>query len=208
LEEVTTMTAATRALFWWLMLQVILASGFGGDHPSRPECAGVQMLPCHGTSTSNLPGVFTELHPARCSFTVREATAGLDFPFTVIAETPVSDVVPSLIQPSCGRPDSSGFETSVVVTGNDQRYCPSCDDQGCSDPFPVSRLSLNVGCRQGSVHWEAVNWSGPGSLGAPNPKGAAFSPGDYLVTIYQDGTAGLERTSFEMTASVMVSLTP
>lgn len=201
------MTSQTKTFPSWALLYVAVCTSSCGDaHQGRPACAGARVLACHGTSTSNLQGVYTELDPARCTFTVQEATAGLDVPFTVVAERSIADVEPMVIGPSCSTPDASGFQTLVSVTGNDQRYCPACDDHSCPDPF-MSRLSLEVGCHQGSVHWEALNWSGPGAVGALNPKGAPFPPGDYVLSIHQMGGVGPER-AFEMTASMTVTLTP
>lgn len=205
----TMMTSKARTLpSWALLFVVVCASSCEGAHDNRPACAGSPIPACPGAWTSTLPGVHTELNPARCTFTAQEATAGLDVPFTVVAETAVADVQPSAyIFPSCSQPDSSGFQTFVAVTGNGQSYCPECDDHSCADPFRSS-LSLDVGCVQGSVHWEGLNWSGPGSAGAVNAKGAAFPPGNYLLEIHQVGQAGAEQKFFEMTASMTLTLTP
>jgi hypothetical protein len=170
-------------------------------------CLVREALPCHGTSTSTLPGVFTELLPIRCSYTVQEATAGVDVPYAVVVNSEVSGVLARPLDVGgCWQPDQTGFETFVDVTGGGQHYC-RCDIGLCRDPIALQH-DLAPGCRSATIHWEGVNWSGPSDTS--NPKGAAFPPGDYVVELRQVGSFSSDASvhTFEIDASMTVTITP
>jgi hypothetical protein len=179
----------------------------GTDGGGNPPCLLPKALPCHGTSTSTLPGVFTALLPTRCTYTVQEAVAGIDVPYTVVVNSRVPGVLAKPIDVGgCWQPDATRFETFVDVTGGGQHYC-RCDIGLCHDPIAL-QADLPAGCPTGTVHWEGVNWSGPSDTN--NPKGAPFPPGDYVVKIRQTGWFLPDASSqtFEIDATITVTITP
>jgi len=177
--------------------------------PSGPDGPGA---PCQRSSYSTLDGVETVLLPSKCTYTVAEATAGVSVPFVVV----VRDTVPHFLATpldsgGCSQPDTTGFETFVEVTsiaddGGGQRYC-QCDIGLCHDPIALP-VDLTPGCRNGTVRWEGVNWTGPSDFG--NPKGAPFSPGQYVLTVRQAGRIPAEGGTRDvmLEARMMITITP
>lgn len=179
----------------------------GSDGGVEPPCLVRAALPCQGTSTSTLPGVSTELLPTRCTYTVEEAIAGIDVPYTVVVDSLVPGVLAKPVDiGGCWQPDTTGFETFVDVSGGGQHYC-LCDIGLCRDPIALQH-DLAAGCHTGTVHWEGVNWSGPSDTN--NPKGAPFPPGDYVVKIRQTGwfLPDASVQTFEIDATITVTITP
>jgi hypothetical protein len=164
-------------------------------------------LPCRGTSVSSLPGVSVRLVPTRCSYSVKEALAGVDVPYDLVVDGQVGAVVPRpLDDGQCGGPGASGLIPWVGVAGGGQSYC-ICDTGLCAPPAPAP-IRLAPGCYQGAAHWQGVNWRGPSDTG--NAPGAAFPPGNYVVTlrhagqvVHDGGTQG-----FGVDATMVVTITP
>ena len=180
-----------------------------GSRANSGACEGLDaalILPCRGTSTSTLSGVTARLLPTRCSYTQREALAGIDVDYDVSVEAPIGGVVPTPLDAGgCGQPSASGLIPFSDASGGGQRYCV-CDVGLCPPPSKTP-VELTPGCYPGRVHWEGVNWDGPSDTN--NGKGAAFPPGDYVVSLRHAGyiaaDAGLQ--PFEVDASFVVTIT-
>jgi len=164
---------------------------------------------CGTTIDSDLPGVSITFSTSACSWTLAEAAAGLKFGYQVVVEDDLPGVLPKPQDAGwCGQPGPSGLITFGRVNGNDQNYC-ICDTGLCQGPSEVP-VTLKAGTYDGVFEWDGVNWGGPSDTG--NPKGEAFPPGTYTLTIsakgtWEDPAAGV-MPPFTVTGTFVVNLTP
>jgi hypothetical protein len=162
---------------------------------------------CHTpTVTSTLPGVHFDLSGNRCSYSLSEAAAGVQFVYRVVVDASVTDATTTpASQASCAGPDASGLIVEPTVGGGGQSYC-MCD---CGLGLGASATAtLLPGTYVGHFAWDGTNWTGPSDFG--NPHGPAFPAGSYQFQVRVDGTAPAPGGSapFTMTGLVQFDLTP
>lgn len=174
-----------------------------GDAPSdgAPDAF---IYPCNPVISSTLgSAAVIELGDTECAFTVAEAAAGVSFPYTVRIEEDIADVVSDGDEGGCRQGTSDGFPVWIeeTVTGGDESYC-ICDSGLCvpEEPTPAT---WEAGDYERTFEWDGVNWNGPSDT--VNPKGEAFPPGEYTVTLRASGTAGEE--AFVVETTMLITLT-
>lgn len=160
-----------------------------------PDCESPQCAP---NSTSTLNGVSIEFAADRCTWTLAEAAAGIEIPYTIrIVEE--QTIMPTSQQNGCDVPGPSGLRQQERVHGGDHLYC-LCDVGLCmADNISVS---LVPGDYEFAVVWDGVNWTGPSDFG--NPKGEPFPPGIYNVEVRAIGT--VDGDEYEVTGVLPLSL--
>lgn len=164
---------------------------------------------CGGDSTSDLPGVSLAFGAARCSFSQAEIAAGVRIPYDVVIAQDLTGVHPvPNDEGNCGQPDGSGLIVSFDIAGVGQHYC-LCDIGLCVGQ------TITTSPRRGSypavIEWDGTNWRGPSDV--PSPKGPAFPPDVYMITLVAEGTrddaAGAGGvSSFRVTATRTITITP
>lgn len=152
---------------------------------------------CEPSSTTTLDGVEIAFGADRCSWTLSEAAAGIEIPYTItIAQA--QTVLPTG-QASCATPGPSGLAPFELIEGSGQRYC-ICDAGLCqqlSEP-----VDLIAGTYEFTLAWDGVNWEGPSDTG--NPKGAPFPAGEYTATVSAIGMVG--EAGYEVRAELPIVL--
>lgn len=159
---------------------------------------------CNPVYSSDLTGVSLVLGAGPCTFTLAQAAAGIQIPYSVAIKASIDNVIPAAQDAGgCGRPDASGLVPFARVTGGNESYC-LCDTGRCA---PIMRLeTLMPGNYSETFSWDGRNWSGPSDFN--NPKGAAFPPGTYDLDISATGTVGLANTPFTVRMVLPIRITP
>jgi hypothetical protein len=148
----------------------------------RPPVSGTS---CNGAAASDLPGVSILFPDDRCSYTPAEVAAGIAINYQVRVEQSLDGIHPVPVDlGGCGTPDTSGLIVGFEITGNsNSRYC-LCDVGPCMrQTFTTQALT---GTYPAAIQWDGRNWLGPSDTG--NPKGTAFPPGTYTLTVTAKGT--------------------
>lgn len=176
------------------------------DAPSGDagDAGDSEIYPCNPTISTTLgSGAFIEVGDADCEFTVAEAAAGVSFPYTVRIEADIADVVSDGDEGGCRTGTSDGFPVWIkeTVTGGDESYCVC--DQGLCVPEEPAPATWAAGDYERTFEWDGVNWNGPSDT--VTPKGEAFPPGDYTLTLRASGTAGEEAFVLETTMNVTIT---
>lgn len=153
---------------------------------------------CAPVSSSTLTGVWIDIDPGRCQWTLAEAAAGIAIGYTVHV-TQEHEIVPTSQQNGCDEPGPSGLRQQESVRGDDQLYC-ICDVGLCQDE-PIT-VALVPGDYTFAMAWDGVNWTGPSDFG--NPRGEPFPPGEYEVQVRATGTVGEQ--VYEVLATLPITL--
>ncbi|MCA9683871.1 MAG: hypothetical protein KC457_16845 [Myxococcales bacterium] len=158
---------------------------------------------CAGVGTSTLPGACIDFAGDGGSWTVAQAAAGIDIPYTLVVETDIAGVVPRPQDAGrCGSPELGGlilFER--ILDGDETRWC-MCDTGLCPSG-PNEARTLTTGRSQGSFRWNGVEWQGPSDTN--NPQGPPLAPGVYTLEISAVGT--VEGRPFEVRNRFTITLT-
>ncbi len=133
------------------------------------------------TGSSSLPGVSLDLTGNRCSYTLAEVAAGVEFVYRVVVDGDLAGV--QMLSTGCNVPGSSGLIVQENIGGGGQNYCV-CDRGKCGATSYESNLV--AGTYEARFAWEGVNWYGPSDTG--NPYGPPFPPGTYQFTVTATGT--------------------
>lgn len=176
-----------------------------GVCPDNPQMPCVFVTPCVATATSSLPGVALEITATECGFTQSEVAAGIELGWAIVTNAQISGVRPSPQDAGgCDQPDASGLIPFERLSGGDETYC-LCDTGLCQGPSDTP-VTLPVGTFPGTFVWDGVNWSGPSDTG--NPKGAAFPPGSYELSVSAKGTRteGNQQVPFEVEVRVGIEI--
>jgi hypothetical protein len=192
------------------------SSGSGGAGTSSSTGVGAGTTSSTGTGgaagcvtsgSSSLPGVTIDFPAQRCSFTLAEASAGITFHYDVIVAMDGISVVP---QPEdaggCDSAGPSGLIPLSTVSGGGQSYC-LCDVGFCAPPS-MTPVTLAMGTYPDSFTWDGKNWGGPSDTG--NPKGPAFPPGHYTLTVSAKGQVEMPGPAapFVVTGTLDIEITP
>jgi hypothetical protein len=173
-------------------------SGTGGTRPlpdARPDVENPgdarPPLVCRPKVTSTIPGVTIEFSTTQCEYTLAAAKGGIVFDYRLVVERDV----PGFQPPNFGYPYTenivAGLYFNEVIAGGAENYC-LCDqglpfsqcpepDGGTGGHMICPLITIPKGTYTRSFTWDGVNWTGPSDTG--NPKGKAFPPGDYTLTI-------------------------
>ncbi|MBT9557145.1 MAG: hypothetical protein IV100_13995 [Myxococcales bacterium] len=161
--------------------------------------------PCAATVQSSLNGVSIVVTAPVCEFTLAEARKGIALPYEVHVTEPV-EVRPSPQDAGgCGQPDAAGlivFERlegkGLIYDAYDTGLCP-----GRQRPWATIAPTVH----RDSFTWDGRAWRGPSDTG--QPKGEAFTPGTYTLTLKAIGTRrqGESEGPFEVETSVPITLT-
>lgn len=187
----------------------IVVTDSGSDHTSSPDA--LANLPpdaydgCLQTSTAALDTTL-ELVNWPCKFTQAQARAGIQFPYRLVVYKALTGVHPTGNDGSCAQPDASGFVVSYRISGNNQSYC-LCDTGLCA-PRTLT-TAPTPGIYDGSFTWSGENWTGPSDYGAP--KGPAFPPGTYTVSVSASGTIDVDGgipMPFNANSQTLITITP
>ncbi|NOZ00800.1 MAG: hypothetical protein GXP54_02795 [Deltaproteobacteria bacterium] len=164
-----------------------------------------QVPDCVTGADSNLPGVSIRFAADRCSWTLAEAAAGIEIPYSVVVDDDFQDVFPMPQDAGqCGQPGTSGLILFEKLAGGDQSYC-ICDTGLCMGP-DNKPVTLKKGEYAGVFQWDGVNWAGPSDTG--NPKGQPFPPGTYTLTVSAVGsTDNPEGPAFKVEGTLEIQLT-
>ena len=136
-----------------------------------------------------LPGVSINFTTTRTTWTTAETANGLQIEYVVSIAEDVEAVHPETQDAGwCGDPGPSGLILFEDLRGNGQRYC-LCDYGLCLEE-PVEFRTLPKGTYPGTFYWEGRNWTG--SSDTMRPKGDAFPPGRYTLTV---SAIGLRRVA-------------
>lgn len=181
-------------------------SGNASSSSSSGSSGGGGASPCETSGSSTLPGVSIEFTANDCTFTVAEAAAGIQIGYQVVVANDVPNVHPLSQDTGCGGAGPSLLYVFENLGDNGQNYC-ICDQGLCpgSGPDPVT---IPQGTYAASFSWDGKNWSGPSDTGMP--KGAAFPPGDYTLTVSSKGDfteAGVNKP-YEVIGKAIVHLVP
>jgi hypothetical protein len=102
----------------------------------------------------------------------------------------------------CGQPGPGGLIVFEKLEGAGQTYC-ICDEGLCAPPADTP-VTLSAGTYVTTFAWDGKNWLGPSDTG--NPKGPAFPPGKYTLTLTAKGKA--QGQPFEVQTTLPVTLLP
>ena len=139
---------------------------------------------CNGAAKSSLPGVSIAFPDGPCSFTLAEVAAGISLNYELRIERSLDGVHPvPLDYGSCGQPDATGLIVGFEIAGTGGRYC-LCDVGPCGRRTFSTRAP--AGTYPSTIPWDGRNWMGPSDTF--NPKGSAFPPGTYTLTVTAKGT--------------------
>ena len=181
-----------------------MAPADSGDDATDSAEGATPLGWCSTDWSSSLAGVTIEFRaPVTCTFSVAQAAAGITIPYDVVVANDVFDVIPAPLDAGgCGQPGSSGLIVLEQLTGAGQSYCV-CDTGLCA-PNPQPATTLHAGRYGAAFSWDGRNWNGPSDTG--NPKGAAFPPGAYSLTVRAAGTQRSSR--FALSATLAIRLIP
>jgi hypothetical protein len=176
----------------------------GGDDATDSAEGATPLGWCSMGWSSSLAGVTIEFRaPVTCTFSVAQAAAGITIPYDVVVANDVFDVIPAPLDAGgCGQPGSSGLIVLEQLAGAGQSYC-LCDTGLCA-PNPQPATMLHAGRYGAAFSWDGRNWNGPSDTGSP--KGAAFPPGAYSLTVRAAGTQRSSR--FAVSATLAIRLIP
>jgi hypothetical protein len=197
-----------------------------GDTQSNPQPVQRQpspdrrpILACAPVATSTLPGVHIDFHPAQCEFDLTQAKAGITIDYDLVVDHEVIGFAPA--KPYWYGIDAANLVLDARLAGGSQAYClcdqglpaPQCPaSDGTLTPVPgnvggaCGPIAIPAGVYHRSFTWDGVNWDGPSDTG--NPKGPAFPPGDYTLTVATaTGSIGTA-TDLGATASLVIRLIP
>lgn len=180
------------------------SSSSGSGTSSSGSSGG--MPACETSGMSSLPGVAIEFTANDCTFTLAEAAAGIKIDYQVVVQNDVPSVHPVSQDSGCGGAGPSLLYVFETLGGNGQNYC-ICDQGLCpgAGPDPVT---IPQGTYSAGFSWDGRNWAGPSDTN--NPKGPAFPPGDYTLTISSKGDwneAGVNKP-FEVIGTAVIRLIP
>ncbi len=152
----------------------------------EPPLAPLEPVFCASQEgSSTLDGVRVVFPEQSCRFTLEEAQAGVRFVYELVVQEDVAGVITEVQEAGgCGSFVTSGLEFGIVVSGAQQRYC-LCQIGGCGELLREPMV-LAAGVYRGEFVWDGVNWNGGGD--APLPKGPAFPPGFYTLTVRTVGS--------------------
>jgi hypothetical protein len=165
---------------------------------------------CNGGTSSTLPGVQLAFPDQPCSYTAAEVAAGIEIAYNEVITSAVAGVKPAPGDAAgCAQPDDAGLIVSYQIGGQGQSYC-LCDTGLCAPQTSITTTVVGTHTRQ--FPWDGRNWFGPSDTG--NPKGAAFPPGTYMITLGASGTYGTSdagvdggAAKFSVTASRSITIT-
>lgn len=180
-------------------------AGMPSAQPPAPDASG-----CAQTSASSLPGVLLSFPDQPCVFTAAELSAGVEIRYRLaVADSAIAPLVHPLdgVGAGCNTPGPSGLIVGYQVSGGGQTYC-LCDVGLCA-PSSLT-TTLVPGTYDFSFTWQGENWLGPSDTG--RPKGAAFPPGNYQVSVsssgsFTDGPNSDAATNFMITAVLPITVT-
>jgi len=154
-----------------------------GDDASPPPLSGA----CNGAASSDLPGVSLDFPDDRCSYSLSEVAAGITIKYQVVVAQTLGGLFPAADDwGHCDGPATSGLIVGFELSGNTQRYC-LCDVGYC--PSQNYATTATAGTYPVTIAWDGRNWYGPSDTS--NPKGAAFPPGAYTLTLTARGSWGV-----------------
>ena len=169
------------------------------DDSSNGDDDDATAEPCTGVAP--LESVCIEIAPAY-SFTLDEAAAGIEIPYTVVVSDTVANVQPQAQDAgTCGQPDASGLILFERLSGGDETYC-ICDRGECAG-IPVN-VTLTPGEHAYTFAWTGRNWFGPSDTG--NPLGDPFPAGEYTLRVSAVGA--VDGAEFIVEATTTITLTP
>ena len=145
------------------------------------DTTDVPDVDCETTLESDLPGVTIEIDAA-CAYSLAEAQAGLDTPYTVAIAEALAGVDSG---DECQQTPAGSIRVRWRIEGgNGQRHC-QCDIGPCGEYTPMP-TDLVVGETMRQFSWAAFDWDGPSDTGVPY--GPAFAPGEYTIVVEATGT--------------------
>lgn len=173
-----------------------------GDTDGQDTDAGT---PCTWTATSTLAGATITGGDVPCTWTLSEADAGVDVPFTLTI-TEAVDVRVDMV--SCAGIDDSGlrFDTLVSPSGTKAEqdlWCPRCDVGLC--PTDTATYTTAIGTWPDTFTWRPRRWEGPSDFG--QQPGALFPAGTYTLVVMASGTTVSGDTPWTVALTTEVSLT-
>jgi len=159
---------------------------------------------CDVGQSSSLDGVSVEFTaPITCQFTMAQAAAGIAIPYDIVVAHDVSGVVPvPQDEGDCGQPGPSQLIVFEHLGAGSNSYC-LCD-VGLCPMTAAAPVTLKAGRYPSVFQWGGQVWNGPSDTG--NPKGPAFPPGRYPLSIGAKGA--LPSGSWSVTATLSLTLTP
>ncbi len=160
--------------------------------------------PCAATVQSSLNGVSIVVTAAVCEFTLAEARAGISIPYEVQVTEPIEVKPAPQDAGGCGQPNAAGLIVFERLEGRGLIY-DELDTGDCAERDRPWATVAPV------VHRAAFTWDGRAWRGASDaflPKGEAFPPGTYTLTLKAIGTRrqGQSEGPFEVETSVPVIL--
>lgn len=150
---------------------------------------------------SDLEGVCIAFERPGATYTLAEAAAGVQIPYTVVVASAREVVPQSQTSGNCGQPGPSGLIVFERLSGGEQGYC-LCDVGLCADRSDPT--TLVPGTHPDVFEWDGRNWTGPSDFG--NPEGAPFPVGTYTLEVSAIGTA--DSAPFRVANTFTVTLTP
>ncbi len=157
---------------------------------------------CTGVGSSTLAGACIFFESAGGSWSLSEAAAGIEIPYTVLVEAEIPGVVNSKQDAGgCGQPGPSGLILFEDLGGDGERYC-LCDTGLCADP-PQIPVTIPASETSATFAWTGTNWWGPSDTG--NPLGEPFPAGTYTLEVSALGA--VDSVEFAVSNSFEVTLT-
>jgi hypothetical protein len=167
---------------------------------------------CRQTAASSLPGVRIEFPTdAACRFSLSQAAAGIEIPYTLVVDADVPNVVRGHTAVSACTPRDllpADLFTDEELSGNGQQY--ALRSQGLCPTPDLTPITLAAGRHAHVFRWDGVNWMGPSDTS--QPKGPPFPAGTYTLKVRADGsvpaTSGAATRPLEVLGTLQVTLTP
>jgi len=140
-------------------------------------------------------------------FTTAEAAKGVKIEYRVVVDQDLLNLIPLPHGPSSATPPGpSGLYPLERIAGNGQSY--ALLDFGLGPPPKETVKAVKKGTYTHSFTWDGRNWGGPSDTG--QPKGPAFPPGTYTLTVTLHGKvmtdAAGSKLPYEISRSVKLVL--
>lgn len=161
--------------------------------------------PCAATVQSSLNGVSIVVTAPVCEFTLAEARAGIALPYEVHVTEPIEIKPAPQDAGGCGQPNAAGLIVFERLEGKDLVYDEFDTGLCAGRARPWATVAPTV--HRANFVWDGRAWRGPSDTDLP--KGEAFTPGTYTLTLKAIGTRrqGQSEGPFEVETSVPIILT-